>query len=463
MNKKIIKAIILTVLSTLLFLFVFGRMTFPVKALEFQVSLEPSIEGITEIHVSPLGSIRSNTHLSPLKINVNLLNVNVDILEQLISDAPSADELVNDIKKELNHTLYIYIVYLLFLGTLGGLLGTVLVYGKRIRAFLWGGIIGFFLTALLLGLTYSTYRVEHLRTPEFHGAIQSAPWAIELAQQAFQSFDLLGEQLKLVATNLVQLYERLDSIQPIVENPDDLLVLQVGDIHNNPAAQDFLLQIVKSFPVDIVIDTGDMTDFGTQIEGQLLKGLLKLDIPYLFVPGNHDSPEIIKELQKYRQVKVLTGGVVDVQGLKILALADPLSYSKDISPLSEEMLKKSQEKLVKLWEEAAVKPDLLAVHNIQLAKPLVGKVPLILYGHTHQYGIEIQNKTVLINAGTTGGAGLRGLQAEKEVPYSVILLHFQRNKENKLILTATDTIKVYNLEGGFILERKLFNENETDS
>ena len=48
--------------------------------------------------------------------------------------------------------------------------------------------------------------------------------------------------------------------------------------------------------MDLVIDTGDLTDYGTAIETGLA-GQIKTTkgVPYLFIPGNHDSPEVIQQ------------------------------------------------------------------------------------------------------------------------------------------------------------------------
>ena len=57
----------------------------------------------------------------------------------------------------------------------------------------------------------------------------------------------------------------------------------------------------------------------------------------------------------------------------------------------------------------------------------------------------------MINAGTTGGAGIRGAQSSKEIPYSMAIVYFDRNDLNypKVI----DIIKLYNIRKGFVLER----------
>jgi predicted phosphodiesterase len=327
-----------------------------------------------------------------------LQNINIEILQKLIEEAPLSSELAQDIKSELQDIAIVFMLHLFLLAAVGGMLGAILVSGRRMKTAIYGAIAGILLCLLLVLTTQTSYQTEKLRTPEYHGALKAAPWAIDMAEKAFQKFNLLGEQMQIIATNLYKIFEQIDKATPIKQENDDLLVLHVSD-----------------------------------------------------------SPQTIKDLSAYPQVQVLTGGIVDVQGLRIMTIADPASTSNAITLTDQLVISEMRARIMTYWQEALNKPNLIAVHNYILAEELVGVVPLILFGHTHQYTIREEKGTVLINAGTTGAAGLRGLQATKEIPYSVVLMHFKRDENNDLILSATDTIKVYNLETGFILERKLFS------
>lgn len=457
MTKSGIKPIIMALVVALLLMVVMGEMTLSILGIEFQASITVSERGVTEVVIPPVGSITAETHLTPLKIRLMLQNINIEMLQNLIKEAPLSSELAQDIKSELQRIALVFVLHLFLLAVIGGMLGAILISGRRLKPAVCGAIAGGALCLLIVFSTFTTYQVEKFRTPQYHGALKAAPWAIDMAEKAFQQFNLLGEQMQIIATNLYKIFEQIDRAAPIRQDEEDLLVLHVSDIHNNPAAHKFIQQIVSSFPVDLVIDTGDITDYGTPIESQLLTGLKDMKTTYLFIPGNHDSPQTITDLSAYPQVQVLSGGIVDVQGLRILTIADPASYSNAITTTDQEVISEAKAKLQAFWEDAPNKPHLIAVHNYTLAENLAGYVPLILFGHTHQYTISEEKGTVLINAGTTGAAGLRGLQATKEIPYSVVLLHFIRNENNELVLSATDTIRVYNMESGFILERKLFS------
>lgn len=67
------------------------------------------------------------------------------------------------------------------------------------------------------------------------------------------------------------------------------LVLHVSDIHSNPLGLELAFRLAESFEVDAVLDTGDLTSFGLPIEASIIELIADLDIPYLWVPSNHDS------------------------------------------------------------------------------------------------------------------------------------------------------------------------------
>jgi hypothetical protein len=63
----------------------------------------------------------------------------------------------------------------------------------------------------------------------------------------------------------------------------------------------------------------------------------------------------------------------------------------------------------------------------------------------------------MVNAGTTGEAGIRGLMAQGELPYTMVLLHFNRDGHGWYASVA-DVITVNKLDSGFVLERQLLHQ-----
>lgn len=113
----------------------------------------------------------------------------------------------------------------------------------------------------------------------------------------------------------------------------DVLVLHVSDIHNNPVAYNFAAQVVESFDVDLILDTGDLTDWGTALEAEITRRIEALGRPYVFVSGNHDSPQVVQRLLETSHAVVL-GEPVVIAGLHIAGTGDLVAGSYLPTPAS---------------------------------------------------------------------------------------------------------------------------------
>lgn len=117
------------------------------------------------------------------------------------------------------------------------------------------------------------------------------------------------------------------------------------------------------------------------------------------------------------------------------------------------------QQVVNRIDQIAPGVDIALLHNDKMARALAGHVPVILFGHNHRMAITQQEGSILVNAGTSGAAGLRGLQTT-QIPYSVVLLHFRPDENGQNRLVAADAISVSNLEQGFTLDRRRFDIGE---
>jgi hypothetical protein len=104
---------------------------------------------------------------------------------------------------------------------------------------------------------------------------------------------------------------------------------------------------------------------------------------------------------------------------------------------------------------------ILAVHNPKSTKGISGLVPLILNGHVHKTSLKEENNSLIINAGTTGAAGIRGIQSKGDIPYSAVLLYFKKSEVlEKPQLFSADIIKISNFKAGFQVERIFFDQED---
>jgi predicted MPP superfamily phosphohydrolase len=204
------------------------------------------------------------------------------------------------------------------------------------------------------------------------------------------------------------------------------VLLHVADLHLNPAGFDLVEQVVEQFDVDAVLDTGDITDWGSEPENRLITRVGTLGVPYVYIRGNHDSAATARLISEQPDATVLNGEAVTVAGISIVGVPDP-RFTPDKGTgddASEDVLTNSGEALAEVAEALPEPPSIALVHDPKQAPPLDGVVPLVLAGHTHAREVStLENGTLLMVEGSTGGAGLRGLQGEEPTPLACTVLY----------------------------------------
>lgn len=136
----------------------------------------------------------------------------------------------------------------------------------------------------------------------------------------------MENQTHLLVSNIRQLFTSVNSLSLLgdPEQEDDTLkVLLVSDLQSNPVGVELVKALANKFRVDLIIDAGDLTDFGSPLETHLAEGLMEIDLPYVFAPGNHDSADTVEFVKNMKNSIILDGQVVNVQGLHILGSMTP--------------------------------------------------------------------------------------------------------------------------------------------
>ena len=107
-------------------------------------------------------------------------------------------------------------------------------------------------------------------------------------------------------------------------------ILATSDIHNDLR---FCAEIVNSAienKVDIITISGDLTNFGTQKELQLVINNLDCQIPVVFTGGNHDSDfgssKFKKFLAKYPNFYRLQNEYIEIKGVKFYGMPYSLRF-----------------------------------------------------------------------------------------------------------------------------------------
>ena len=399
-----------------------------------------------------MGELRAATHFLPFTLKITLLNVD---LETLVSNLETlaASQNISYFEEQVRSHLSFFLLRTTAAVFICGAAAVYLTNRKRrwLRSLL-GGLLA---AALFLGIFFVTvlrpYNFEAFETPQYKGIISAAPFVINLSEQTFATLKTLGEQLEVMSANLHDLSAQLDQIQ-MNEPHSGLRILHVSDIHNNPSAFDFIEKVAESFAVDLIIDTGDLTDYGTELETELIARVSSLPVPYLFVPGNHDSPQVIEAMRREGAI-VLENEIFEFAGLRIAGLADPSSDSPLMAIAPDHVLQDKAAEAYELFSAGPGMPDLVAVHHPLMGSPFVGVSPVILSGHTHRAQVLFEDGSALINAGTTGAAGVRGLQSPRDNPYSMVVLYIAPDPEGNQALLMADMLSIQQYHDSFTLKR----------
>ncbi|HEY8448877.1 MAG TPA: metallophosphoesterase family protein [Bacillota bacterium] len=445
-------------IGAVLAVLLFGAQTYRIGPFQVRLELAPG-SGETVLLLPPVGSVRAHTHRTPVTLAVELRTVDVDSLTRLAARTEDAAAAVADLRAGSEDALRRFGVRTLLLSLLGAAgVGTLVGRNEARRAAAVAAATAGLATALLLGITWSTYDLDAFREPDYSGVLEAAPWMIGLAERALVEADRLGDRLATIAESLQEVFARIEQLEPVGARPGQRSLVIVSDIHNNLAALEFTAGIVDAFQAELVIDAGDLTDWGTVFEARLLDGIERIPVPYVLVPGNHESPALLARLEALSNVRILWIGEIDVNGLHIAGMADPAAYLTSPA-VSAGDLRDAAAELRLFLEGLAAPPDVLVVHNPALVATLPARltqeIPLLVSGHTHRHWIRRLRQSWWINPGTAGAAGLRGLEGSR-VPYSLMLVHLEQ-RDGRWHPIAVDRIQVSNFQTGFSVERHVLD------
>ncbi|HEY2665397.1 MAG TPA: metallophosphoesterase, partial [Actinomycetota bacterium] len=393
----------------------------PVRA---TMSLEPSLPvpgGGTEVDIPPLGSLRFSTHRGPARLVVGVVRLDQADIREILNrqlDSVSSDRIARDVRRGI----VALVVRCLLISAAGGLAVGLLAY-RRLRPTLLTGGISVAVLAASLGIAGLTWNPAAIVQPRYTGLLDGAPSLIGTADTLITRFQSYRIELGRLVTNVSRLYGVVSTLPTYESDTSTLRVLSVSDLHDNPAAWNIMHSLVSQFHIELIIDSGDLTDHGSPAEDVMASQIGTFDIPYVFVKGNHDSAGTAAAVARERNAIVLTGTTVEVAGLRIIGDADP-RFTPNLAvqvPTTSEFLAAGQ----RLAEAARAgpPPDLAVVHDPAEAGPVAAEVPLVVAGHTHRRFTQIVGKdTRLFVQGSTGGAGLRALESSPPTPIECSVL-----------------------------------------
>ncbi|HZN19944.1 MAG TPA: metallophosphoesterase [Micromonosporaceae bacterium] len=419
-----------------------------------ELALTPSLHGDTEVSVPPLGALHLDSHEGPAHLSIRLGALDPGRTERLVNDPDgvvrASETAVDDVEQGLTR---------LVLRTLGAALAGALILAalvfRNTRRVAWAGALALAVTAGSLATAVGTFRPRSIEEPRYEGLLVNAPAVVGEARRIANRYDEYRAQLQRLVRNVSRLYTSVSTLPVFEPDPESLRVLHVSDLHLNPSAWSVIQTVVDQFDIDVVVDTGDITDWGSEPEDSYAQAIGALRVPYVFVRGNHDSSATAAAVARQRNAIVLENSVVAVSGLTIAGIGDPrFTPDKVTSPAGSGSSQRTIEEVLETGGRLADtirrsgrSVDIALVHDPTSAGGLAGSCPLVLAGHTHARQVrELPQidpppgtpRTLLMVEGSTGGAGLRGLEGEAPLPLALSVLYFGPDRA----LAAYDDIRV---------------------
>ena len=414
------------VLGAVLGMLLAGPVTRGVGPFQADMELRPTLSGSTTVEVPPLGELRLDTHAGPVSLGVRINQLRGDAARAIVADPEQLRGLGAEVNADLRDGLRSLLVRTALVTLLGAALLGLLVF-RRWRATVAAAGSGAAALAVAAAITYATVNEQALSEPRFTGLLASAPTAVGDVRDIVERFDAYRLQLGRLVSNVSELYAVTSRLPVSPTSDDSLRVLHVSDLHLNPAGFEVIGSVVRQFDIDVVVDTGDITDFGSAAETRYVEAIAGLGVPYAYVRGNHDSLLTQSAIARQPNAVVVDGAqVVEAGGVRLLGQGDP-RFTPDKTTRDDdappEVLQLVGRQLLEAYDAALLKPDIVLTHDPAVASPLVGRVPLVLAGHSHQRRATTTDGTVVFVQGSTGGAGLRALEGEKPTDISLSVLY----------------------------------------
>jgi len=417
--------VVVALAGALIAVLLFGRISAPIGPFDATLAFRPAGGGAA-VAVPPLGALSVDVYDGPLRLDIALQRVDQDRAKALATDPVRLAGVVDQVSDDLRAAVVRLVLTTAGVALAGGALTSWVVLRRRREPLIALGVTTVVLLATA-GLGAATWRPEALSQPRYTGLLVNANSLIGSAEDIVARFDAYRASLEDLVANVGTLYATLSALPPPGGTDRTVALLHVSDLHLNPAGFDLMRQVVEQFQVDGVLDTGDITDWGSQPENQLISSVGTLGVPYVYIRGNHDSAATAALIAAQPNGRVLAGTATTVAGLRIVGVADP-RFTPDKTTgdddLDEEVLVQTGVTLAEVAEEQPEPPAIALVHDPKQAPPLDGVVPLILAGHTHDRSVtELEEGSLLMVEGSTGGAGLRGLEGEYPEPLTCTVLY----------------------------------------
>ena len=438
---RIFMRIVVAVAGVLLGILIGGHTTADIGPIKVSADLLIG-PGNATLRIPPLGALEVEAYEGPIRLELTVLQVDQEKATDYVNGTKSLDELTAAVESDLQSTLVTLVVKTAIGAIIGGIVVSILLFRRWRDSFVAAGTsLALIVATGLVG--YLTFDGKSFQQPTYTGLLTQAPAIVGNVDDLAEKFADYRKALVKLVTNISTLYTTISTLPTDTEIADTIKVLHVSDIHMNPSGFDLMSNLVEQFGVDFVIDTGDLVDWGTSQEAMTFSTIGAIEVPYVYIRGNHDSMTTQQQVSAYSNVIVLDKSETEVDGLTIAGIGDP-RFSPDRTTYNDTSLddavEASAEAFDKYLDDLPSMPDIVLFHDPAGAKILADSAPLILSGHKHKRAVtQLDDDTLLMVQGSTGGAGLRGLEGEEPTPLSASVLYFDAQTHD---LRAWDDITV---------------------
>jgi predicted phosphodiesterase len=424
----------------------------------FQVQLQGNFgRGDTVIRLPPFGTLSADTHRAPLHITATLQDVDIPRLTNIVS-TQGVSALVDQTQRSALDVIEPFAIRLFLVAMAGAFAAALVVFRGRWRPILIATLSAFVLVGGSEVAAYASFRPDAFTQPKFSGSLVLAHQLLGPVEQATGKLQDFTDELSRIVSGAARVYGSINDFPG--STAGEIRVLHISDIHDSPLGMDFARELAKSFGVDLVIDTGDITSFGTPAENIITSSIPSFGVPYVFVRGNHDSLGLQEAISRLKNVVVLDGDATTIDGLEIYGRGDPAFTPNKLAALDDAQVAATvrAESPTVDAEVAALPqvPDIVAVHDDRMTQGLAGTVPLVISGHFHVTKSYVVRGTQYLQVGSTGGAGANVFTEVGGIPLQAQILSFVPGSPAHLI--AYDDIQQSPETGSLTVTRHLVQQ-----
>lgn len=199
-------------------LLVVGNVRTPVGPMNTTMALRPSLTGGTKINVSPLGALTLDSHVAPIRLDVNVDQLDPLRSQELVDHPDRISGLQDEVVHDVEHGTFDLAVRSGVAVVVGaGALGFA-VYRRPSRALTAGGLALALLAASGVS-AYATWNPKSVLEPRFSGLLSSAPSVIGNARSIVSDFDVYQQELARLVTNVTKLYDVTSTLPTYQPDP----------------------------------------------------------------------------------------------------------------------------------------------------------------------------------------------------------------------------------------------------